>query len=98
MTKKMRSIALLVSFVVLFVMLCSAFYIVAEADHDCTGENCPICYQISVCQNTLKDLSFAVCTAAFGAAFTYTLCQSVSARTEDSQSNTLVSLKVKLSD
>lgn len=98
MTKKIRSIALIVAFAVLFVMLCSTLYIVAEADHDCTGENCPICYQISVCQNTLKNLSFAVCTAVFAAAFTYTLCQSVSARTESIQSDTLVSLKVKLSD
>ncbi len=31
----------------------SAFYIVAEADHDCTGEDCPICACMRQCENML---------------------------------------------
>ena len=49
MTKKKRIISLVVAAAVLFVMLYSALYIAAEANHDCVGENCPICYQINVC-------------------------------------------------
>lgn len=98
MEKKKRIAALLLAVTVLFVMLYSALFIAAETDHDCVGENCPICYQINVCQNTLKNLSLAVCAAAFAAAFTYTLCRSISACTDYAQSFTLVSLKVKLSD
>lgn len=98
MTKKKRMISLIVAVAVFFVMLYSALYIAAEADHDCVGENCPICYQISVCENTLKNLSLAVCAAAFAAAFTYTLCRSISACADVTPSYTLVSLKVKLTD
>ncbi len=98
MTKKKRVISLIVAVAVFFVMLYSALYIAAEANHDCVGENCPICYQISVCQNALKNLSLAVSAAAFAAAFTYTLCRSISVCTDYAQSFTLVSLKVKLSD
>ena len=98
MEKKKRSAALLLAVTVLFVMLYSALFIAAEADHDCVGENCPICYQINVCQNTLKNLSLAVSAAAFAAAFTYTLCRGISVCTDCVQSYTLVSLKVKLSD
>ena len=98
MTKKKRIISLIVAVAVFFVMLYSALYIAAEANHDCVGENCPICYQISVCENTLKNLSFAVCAVAFAAAFTYTLCRSITACADVTPSYTLVSLKVKLTD
>ena len=98
MTKRKRIISLVVAAAVLFVMLYSALYIAAEANHDCVGENCPICYKISVCENTLKNLSFAVCAVAFAAAFTYTLCRSISACAAVIPSYTLVSLKVKLTD
>ena len=98
MTKKKRIISLIVAVAVIFVMLYSVLYIAAEANHDCVGENCPICYQISVCENTLKNLSLAVCAVAFAAAFTYTLCRSISACADVTPSYTLVSLKVKLTD
>ena len=98
MEKKKRIAALLLAVTVLLVMLYSALFIAAEADHDCVGENCPICYQINVCQNALKNLSLAVCAVAFAAAFTYTLCRSISACADFTPSYTLVSLKVKLTD
>ena len=98
MTKKKRIISLIVAVAVFFVMLYSVLYIAAEANHDCVGENCPICYQISVCENTLKNLSLAVCAVAFAAAFTYTLCRSISACADVTPSYTLVLLKVKLTD
>ncbi len=98
MTKKKRIISLVVAVAVFFVMLYSALYIAAEANHDCVGENCPICYQISVCQNALKNLSLAVSAVAFAAAFTYTLCRSISSCAAVIPSYTLVSLKVKLTD
>ena len=91
-------ISLIVAAAVFFVMLYSALYIAAEANHDCVGENCQICYQISVCENTLKTLSFAVFAAVFAAAFTYTLCRSISACADVTTIYTLVSLKVKLTD
>ena len=98
MKKKNRIIAILLAVMVLFVMLYSALFIVSHAEHDCVGENCPICYQISVCQNALKNLSLAVSAVAFAAAFTYTLCRSISACAAVIPSYTLVSLKVKLTD
>ena len=98
MEKKKRIIAILLAVTVFFVMLYSALFIVVHAEHDCVGENCPICYQIDVCQNALKNLSLAVSAAAFAAAFTYTLCRSISSCAAVIPSYTLVSLKVKLTD
>ena len=98
MTKRFRFLTGLLAVILPFVMLSSIAYIAVESDHDCTGVDCAICYQINVCQNILKNLSLAVCAAAFAAAFTYTLCRSISACTESARTFTLVSLKVKLSD
>ena len=98
MEKKKKVIAVFLTVALLFVMLYSALFIAAEADHDCVGENCPICYQINVCQNALKNLSLAVCAAVFAAALPYTLCRGISVCADYAQSYTLVSLKVKLSD
>ena len=98
MTNRKRILSAALAVLVLFVVLYSVFFIAAESHHDCIGENCPICYQISVCENTLKNLSLAVCTVSFATAFAYTLCRSISVCTDVIPSYTLVSLKVKLTD
>lgn len=94
--KKIAAVLLIVT--VLFFMLGSALFIAAEADHDCAGEGCPICHQISICRNTLKNLSIAVSVAAFAAAFTDIPCRGSFARSDCAQSDTPVSLKVKLTN
>ena len=98
MANKKRILSAALAVLVLFVVLYSVFFIAAESHHDCIGENCPICYQISVCENTLRNISLAVCAMVFAIALIYTLCGSVSACAGILPSYTLVSLKVKLTD
>ena len=86
--KRNRIAALLLAVTILVIMLYSAFFVAAEADHDCVGEG----------QNTLKSLSLAVCVTAVAVAFTYILCRCISLCTDYAQRDTLVSLKVKLSN
>ncbi len=42
------------------VMLFSAFYIIAEAHHDCCGKDCPICVCIHQCERTLQQLGSGI--------------------------------------
>ena len=84
MEKKKKIVAIFLAVTVVFVMFYSALFIAAEADHEC--------------ENTLKNFSLAVCAVAFAAAFTYTLCRSISVCTNVTPIYTLVSLKVKLTD
>lgn len=98
MSKKKRVVSLLIAFAFLFVMLFSAFYIAAEANHDCVGANCRVCCQINACRDTLKNLSLGVCAAAFAAVFSYVLCRSISSCADIVRGYTLVSLKIKLTD
>ena len=98
MTKQKRLAALLVAAAVLFVMLFSAFYIAAEAHHDCAGEDCPVCTLICLCRNTLKNLSLAICAAAFSAMLVSTVGKVLSCGRFFTRKSSPVALKVKLSD
>ncbi len=40
----------------LLVLLFSSFFIAAHADHDCTGEDCPICLCIHECENIIRGM------------------------------------------
>ena len=54
--KSKRIAAGIMVFLVFFIMLFSASFIAIEADHDCTGEDCPICACIAQCENTLHKI------------------------------------------
>ena len=98
MKKRFRFLSGVLAAVLAVVMLSSVAYIAAEADHDCSGEDCAICRQISTCENLLRSLGFGGAAAAVTTAFTYTLCKAVLPCTETNGTLTLVSLKVKLSN
>ncbi len=47
-------------------MLFSAFFIAEEADHDCTGEDCPICTLVEQCENTLRGFGGGILSQLSG--------------------------------
>ena len=98
MAKRNRCLALVMAAAILFVMLTSAFFIAAEADHDCIGDGCEICCQVNVCHAVLKSLALIAITAVFAAAVCVALCTVFAACGEQARNLKLVSLKVKLSD
>ena len=98
MTKKSRLITGLLAAVLAAVILSSAVYIAVEANHNCSGDDCASCRQISICENLLKSLGLAGAAAAVTAACTYTMCKAILPCTEMIGTLTLVSLKVKLSN
>ncbi len=80
------------------VVFFSALYVVLEADHDCGGENCSICAQISACEDLLRQPG--ACLAALALTlFACSLALTGEKRREDeSFLSTPVTLKVKLSN
>lgn len=55
-TKKQKTLAFITCMAFIAVALFSMLFIVKEADHDCTGENCPVCACIHQAEQTLKQL------------------------------------------
>ena len=98
MAKKKRLPVLLLAAAVCFVMLFSSVFIAVNTDHDCMGEHCPICYQINFCENTLKTLSHAVPAITLAIALTDSFSTCLSAFTARKRTESLVTLKVKLSN
>ena len=98
MTKKLCFMTRLLAAVLAVVLLSSVVYLAVEANHDCSGDDCAICHQISVCENLLKSLGLAGAAVAISAAFTYTVCRAILPCAEMNGTLTLVALKVKLSN
>ena len=71
MTAAKRILSACAAVLLATVLLCSVLFIAAEADHDCIGDNCPVCAQMELCSSILKTISktaeflFAAFTAAF---------------------------------
>ncbi|MCR4615738.1 MAG: hypothetical protein K5756_06270 [Clostridiales bacterium] len=95
MKKAKRLSAVILTAFIIAAMMTPLFVMAHEADHDCIGENCPVCAVISACQNTIKALgsalvalaaAFACCLILFAICFTYNI----------SYNKTPISLKVKL--
>lgn len=80
------------------VLMFSAFFIASENNHDCSGENCPICFQINMCESTVKSVGTGIAAAAFMAAVVFVLILNNLNSSDPFLFETPVSLKVKLTD
>lgn len=98
MAKKNRFLAALLAIAVCFVMLFSVCYIAAHAEHYCIGEDCPICYQLNVCENALKTLGVAAVVAVFTDAVIYSAVLLSAYAKKRRGGTTLILLKIKLSN
>lgn len=98
MKKHLKLARILLAVLLIAAMLCPLIFITAEADHDCTGADCAVCHQISVCENLLNSLGTATAACAAAAAVVYLLCSVITLCAETDCCFTLVSLKVKLSN
>lgn len=64
MVKHKRIGAFLAAFLVTAVLLLSGLFIITHAEHDCTGEDCPVCAEIAACASAIHLLTEAVGTGA----------------------------------
>ena len=54
MTRSKRFAAGIIILMMLSFLMLSSVFIAHEADHDCCGEDCPICEFIQQCENTVR--------------------------------------------
>ena len=99
MTGRKRFGALLLCIGLILVLSVSVAFIAHEADHDCCGEDCPICRTIAVNISLLRTLGLAVLAVLC----LFFLLSVRSARFMRERNNgffpgTLVSWKIRLND
>ena len=61
-----QRIAAVLAVLVLLALAVSLSYLVCEADHDCTGADCPICALLAVCGRLLRALGLALGLTVLG--------------------------------
>ncbi len=78
-----RIISLMLAVTICAAAAMSAVFIIEFADHDCAGDDCPVCLELKMCLKTLGDVFAFICAAcvvgymilpARRCIFTYALC------------------------
>lgn len=98
MSKKKRITALVLMILFVFITLFMTIFIAEEANHECIGDNCQICRQINFCENILKNISSGTAASAVISACFLFLYGVILPHCRNFCINTLVTLKVKLSN
>lgn len=99
MYNRKRFIALFLAAIMALSLTFSALFVVLEANHNCNEEDdCLICQQINICLHFFKDNSPDPNTHTFNAFTVFTVVLLIGAVVITKKHNTLVNLKVKLSN
>lgn len=98
MTKKTRIFAAVLAALVVLVALSASAFMIEHADHDCTGEDCPVCERLFACAQSLRNLAGAAVVVLASVAFASVVSASADGYLPAYVPRTPVSLKVKLSD
>ncbi len=93
-----RFAAAAIVLIMLAALLSSALYIAAEADHDCSGEDCRVCANIQQCVNVLHLIGGAAAGHLIAAAAVSVFVFSAAPAPEDRARPTPVSRRVRLND
>ena len=56
LAKLKRNVCGIMASFMLIVFLCSIFVIATESDHDCCGNDCPVCACIRTCESVLRQI------------------------------------------
>ena len=90
--------ALILTVLFVFAMLFSHIFVIAEADHECSGEDCHICKIIAVVSDAIRSMSLVGSAFFVCAANIFVIVKILFAEDEAKTVSSLITLKVKLSN
>lgn len=97
-TQRRRILASAVCLIFIALIFLSAAFIIYEADHDCTGDNCPICACIQSAGQTLKLLGSAAAASQLFSAGAFLTLVVLSLSLSVLTSSTPVSQKIRMNN
>ena len=98
LVKHKKIFAFVTAFLVTAVLLLSGFFIVTHTEHECTGEDCPVCAELQECAATIRLITEAAGTGAI-VIFAYIITQKLLSSYQTGLylcPVSLVSLKIRL--
>ena len=93
-----KKIAIFSIWFILFFFVFSLFYIATEIDHECIGENCNICEQVTFCENTFEKYLLDIVTIFGCLSMFFGIVLTLMYKKQTLIFDSLISLKVKLSN
>lgn len=97
--KKLNKVRIALAVLLLVFSIFSVINIALERNHECSGENCPICFVISTVEQNLKLLSLTAVFAATSPLFiALNKAVLISSKIPLIKSNTLISQKIRIND
>ena len=93
-----KTLAAVTATALLLVIVLAGIFIVMEADHDCEGEDCPVCQCLENCQTTIRQLGSVTVAASISLFSFFILITAYFHITEVFCNDTPVSAKVRLND
>jgi len=97
-TKKRKIFSMAICVIFLIVTFASLFSIAKEENHNCTGEDCPICANIHQAEQTLKNLNTGVIARAIMNPLSLILVLLIMGEALFVSSTSLISQKVRLNN
>ncbi|SDB12983.1 hypothetical protein [Eubacterium oxidoreducens] len=91
-----KVLALMTIAVIFFVMVFSVWYLVNHANHECSGQNCPVCEQMQQCAQNVKQLGTADVVVVVVIALIHMDFLGSELFKEPMIENSLISLKVRM--
>lgn len=88
----------LLTLLLLISVLFSLYYIAMEADHDCAGEDCPICIFLALCEENIRTIKTGILLIAACIFTFHGLTALIPVRKTDIPLRTPVSLKVQMNN
>ena len=99
MAKRKRMFAVVIAIAIVFALSFSALFVITETNHNCmTGNCCRICQQINTCLEQLNNVATSSNHILFSSIFLFALVVIVAIDKNVSGTDTLIELKVKLSN
>lgn len=98
MNRRQRLITRILCGVFIVALTVSGLLVTAHLRHECTGANCPVCAAISAWERLMRGLALTVALGGVLLPERQSAGEWTAARVEGAPVQTLVALKVKLSD
>ena len=95
-TLRSRAAVTAASFMFVLVLICSSVFLAEHTAHECTGEGCAVCMELSRCMNNIRTPGTSLPHIIIAAAITAVTVLYVNSTREAAGCATLISLKVEL--
>lgn len=93
-----RIVAGIIAMLMILGVLFFSFYISSELEHDCLGNDCPICASIQQCENVLHKIGGGIAYAISIILPALLICVSINILSNDLLQETPVSRKIRMND